>query len=339
LVVAATSADSPDRRRSSIEPSGELHVFRVNLDSRKLEPLQITAVETPVYSMVAFRDKLLAGVGTSLRLYELGKRQLLRKAECRMVVANQVCVMTVAGGDRIFVGDVQDSVTLVKYYPSPTLSSDYRDHGGNREAGRLVAIARDGIPRCIVALLTLDYSTVCASDKFGNLFVLRLPPELTGAAEESATDFSGGLSQDTSNRLTTEACFHVGSTVMSLAHGTMRGGTGVETSGVASDDAGAILYCTIDGALGNLTPFAVKSDADLAGSLEREIRERNLSLVGRSHVSHRSSFYPVKHVVDGDLCEMFLALSREEQIVVAERVERDIPDILRKLDEFRANVI
>jgi splicing factor 3B subunit 3 len=338
LVVTATSPCS-ETARSGSGPSGELHVFRVNLTSKKLEPLQVTPVELPVYSLAAFRDKLLVGIGTSLRLYELGKRQLLRKAECRMVVANQICAIAVAGGDRVFVGDVQDSVTLVKYYAPPSATSNSRDFGGRQEGGRFVPIAHDGIPRCILTLLTLDYSTVCATDKFGNLFVLRFPPELSGVAEESSIGFTGVTSQDISHRLATEASIHIGSSVTSLARGTLRGGIGLESTARESSDSDAIIYCTIGGAIGILAPFTVKSDIDFATSLEREMRERNLSLVGRSHVSYRSSFYPVKHIVDGDLCEMFLSLSPDDQIAAADRLERELSDILRKLDDLRANIL
>jgi splicing factor 3B subunit 3 len=338
LVVAATGPRT-DTPRSGSGPSGELHVFRVNLASKKLELFHVTPVELPVYSLVAFRDKLLVGIGTSLRLYDLGKRQLLRKAECRLVVANQICAIAVAGGDRIFVCDVQDSVTLVKYYAPPSATSSSRDYGGRQEGGRFVPIARDGIPRCILTLLTLDYSTVCASDKFGNLFVLRFPPELSGVAEESRIGFSGVTSQDISHRLVTEASIHIGSSVMSLARGNLRGGIGVETKGRESSDGDAIIYSTIGGAIGVLAPFAVKSDVDFATGLEREMREQSLSLVGRSHVSYRSSFYPVKHIVDGDLCEMFIALAPDDQIAVADRLERELSDILRKLDDLRANIL
>jgi splicing factor 3B subunit 3 len=295
--------------------------------------------------MAAFRDKLLVGVGTSLRLYDLGKKQLLRKAEARMVVANKICALAVAGGDRIFVGDVQDSVTLFKYYP-PSSAADGAVSvaaagpiATGRESGRFVPVARDGVSRYIVTLLSLDYSTVCGSDKFGNVFVLRVPPELSGA--EVAGGRSGPQRNSALHPLAVEACFHVGSTVTSLARGTLRGGSGVETrvGSSSNDDGESIIYSTMGGAIGVLTPFTVKSDADLAIEMEKELRLRYDSLAGRSHVSYRSSFAPVRHVIDGDLCEMFVGLSRDAQLASAVRLERDLPDVLRKLDEFRANVV
>lgn len=321
-------------------PSGELHVFKVGSSKPKLDLVHVTPVEQPVYAMAAFRDKLLAGVGSSLRLYDLGKKQLLRKVEARFVVSNQICAIAVAGGDRVFVGDVQDSVSLLKYF-APTggngnglLSAATVPSSTSRENGRFVPVARDLIPRFIVSLLTLDYNTVCGSDKFGNVFVLRLPPELSGSELSSGRPASGGSA---THGLATEACFHVGSIVMGLVRGTLKGGTGVNN--ISNNDSECIIYSTIGGAVGILAPFAVKSDADLAVGIEKEVRERFISLVGRSHVSYRSSFAPVRHVVDGDLCEMLTGFSREEQESCAVGVERDLSDVLRKLDEFRSSVV
>jgi splicing factor 3B subunit 3 len=39
--------------------------------------------------------------------------------------------------------------------------------------------ADDGAPRYVTALLPLDYDTVAVADKFGNLSVLRLPPDVS----------------------------------------------------------------------------------------------------------------------------------------------------------------
>jgi splicing factor 3B subunit 3 len=354
LIVSATSMSATADRRSTYGgvdddsgPSGELHVFKVNLVTRKLELSHVTDVAQPIYAMVAFRDMILVGVGTSLRLYDLGKRQLLRKAESRMAVRNQICAIAVAGGDRIFVGDVQGSVTLFKYFPPcigrPGCPPSGDGATGYQTIGRFSALASDVTPRCIVSLLALDYSSVCGSDKFGNLFVLRLPSDVTGAGEEDAVGANnasaGGRAGAAELNLVTEACVHVGSTVTGLTRGTLRGGTGFEPAAGESKDGEVIIYSTVGGAVGVLAPFSSKSDADLAVGLERQMRERDSSLVGRSHMSYRSSFCPVKNVVDGDLCELFVGLSRDDQVTLAEILERDLSDVLRKLDEFRSNVL
>jgi splicing factor 3B subunit 3 len=67
-------------------------------------------------------------------------------------------------GDRVYVSDVLDSVFLVKY---------------RRPENSLVIFADDYAPRAMTAKCLLDYDTVCGADKFGNVFVLRLPSKVS----------------------------------------------------------------------------------------------------------------------------------------------------------------
>lgn len=353
LVVSATSPNAAAERavmdKEGREPSGSLHVYRVDAKVRKLELLHTTRVTEPVYALVPFRDMVLVGVGRALRLYDLGKKQLLRKAEYRIAVQNRVSALAVAGGDRVFVGDIQESVCLFKY-----IAPDASGVGGmdgpitsqGRDGGRFMPMASDSLPRWVVALLTVDYNTVCGCDKFGNLFVLRLPSEVSGAAEEYAAtggtgrDVLGPGSRCAAHKLSVEACVHVGSTIMSLTSGTLCGGTGAIASGRVDEPADdAIIYSTMNGAIGALSPIPAKSDADFIRALEAQVRKQYTSVCGRDHISYRSSFYPVKNVVDGDLCEMFVGLTHSTQRSIANILERPVTEILRKLEDFRGAIL
>ncbi len=62
-------------------------------------------------------------------------------------------------GKKIFVTGVAQSFHLFKYVPEEHTFFD---------------IAEDALPKFITAMNVLDADTVCAADKFGNLFVGRL---------------------------------------------------------------------------------------------------------------------------------------------------------------------
>jgi hypothetical protein len=49
----------------------------------------------------------------------------------------------------------------------------------NGDQNRLVIYADDVVPRWVVAGCLLDYHTVAGADKFGNIFILRLPANAT----------------------------------------------------------------------------------------------------------------------------------------------------------------
>lgn len=358
--VRATSADRASTNgKETNRGTGELQVYEVSGEDPKLHFLHATPVEQPVTAMSAFREKLIVGIGRGLRIYGLGKKQLLRKLECRLAVANQVCAIATAGGDRVFVGDALDSVTLLSFVMSSdarftphaedsTAGPDATKNGHvprdtSRDSGQLVAIAREVYPRCVVSLMAIDYSTVCGSDKFGNLFILRLPPELAGTAAEGALKTVGradpGLAHTRLHALSVEANIHVGSIVTGLAKASIRAGHGGTASEGSDGTNESVIYATIGGTIGVLHPFTTKSDATLASGLERELRDQNPSLLGRSHVSYRSSYSPVRNVVDGDLCELIVSYKREEQKAIASRLERDLDDILRKVEEFRSAIL
>jgi splicing factor 3B subunit 3 len=127
VVVGTTKDMILHPRRSS---ANYLHVYRL-LEGR-LQLLHKTEVEEAPLAICEFNGKLLAGVGKSLRLYELGKKKLLRKCENKSFPT--VISRLQTNGDRIYVGDMVESVHFVKY---------------KRVENTLVIFADDTVPRYV----------------------------------------------------------------------------------------------------------------------------------------------------------------------------------------------
>eukprot|EP00951_Prasinocladus_malaysianus_P048277 scaffold656609_cov90-Prasinocladus_malaysianus.AAC.1 len=47
--------------------------------------------------------------------------------------------------------------------------------------------ADDILPRAVTAALNLDYDTMAGADKFGNLYLTRLPAEISSRIEDDPT--------------------------------------------------------------------------------------------------------------------------------------------------------
>lgn len=105
-----------------------LHVYRLLGDSLQL--LHRTEIEDIPMSMIEFQGRLLVGIGRCLRMYDLGKRKLLKKCENRTLPA-AVARLQVSG-DRIFVGDLMESVLFVKYRKHENMLVVFADEAATR---------------------------------------------------------------------------------------------------------------------------------------------------------------------------------------------------------------
>ena len=219
-------------------------------------------------------------------------------------------------GDRVYLGDNQHSFLFCSYRASDNL---------------LYVFADDMVPRWLTCAQPLDYNTVAGGDKFGNVVVCRLPAEV---AAEVADDPTGGKGFAADLKLNAAAHklqalnqFHVGEPVMSLCKTALQPG-GQEV----------LLYGTVLGGVGALLPFTSREDVDFFSHLEMHLRQEHPPLAGRDHMHFRSSYFPVKDVVDGDLCETYAALSAELQRKIADELDRTPSEILKKLEDVRQKI-
>jgi splicing factor 3B subunit 3 len=64
---------------------GYLRLYRFSEDGNTIEPVHNTEITDIPKAMIPFQGRLLVGVGNALRIYDLGKRKLLRKAETKVI--------------------------------------------------------------------------------------------------------------------------------------------------------------------------------------------------------------------------------------------------------------
>ncbi|GJQ10955.1 hypothetical protein GpartN1_g2746.t1 [Galdieria partita] len=262
-----------------------------------------------ITTMASFQGHLLVAVGTSLRMYGLGKRQLLKKTQHPRATPYKItCIETCY--DRIFLSDVQESIFLYRYSSADNL---------------FLCIADDYLPKWCTAMCLLDYDTVAVGDKWGNISILRLPPEAGTFLEQDPT--GGLLSKEAPHHFQLEACYYVGSVIQCLSK--------VEWT---TGDVPLLFYATLDGAIGVMIPLRSTLDMELFQALELQLREYRSPLCGRHHLAYRSYFFPVRHVIDGDLCEEFYRLELEQQEKIVKELDRSIVDVHRKLEDYRERI-
>lgn len=216
-------------------------------------------------------------------------------------------------GSRIIVGDMQESVSFVAYKPPEN---------------RLLIFADDSQPRWISAATMVDYNTIAAGDRFGNVFVNRLDSKASEQVDEDPTG-AGVLHEKpilmgAPHKTKMLAHFHIGDIITSIHKVSMVAG-GREV----------LLYTGLHGTIGILVPFLSKEDVDFISTLEQHMRSEQSSLVGREHLSWRGYYVPVKAVVDGDLCEAYARLPTAKQSAIAGELDRTVGEVLKKLEQLR----
>ncbi|KAJ9093536.1 pre-mRNA-splicing factor rse1 [Naganishia friedmannii] len=311
-LVVGTAVDVTLSPRTT--SGGFLRVYKISQDGRSLEYMHKTPVDDVPTVLSGFQGHLLAGVGKALRLYELGKKQLLRKCENNTFPTAILSINT--QGSRIIVGDMQESTFFVAYKTVP-----------HRQ---LLVFADDTQPRWITAMHMVDYETVACGDKFGNIFINRLPEHVGATVDDDPTGagilHEKGFLMGAAHKTSMLAHYNVGGIVTSITKTPMVvGGRDV------------LVYTTLGGSVGALIPFTSKSDVEFMTDLEMHLRGEPVSLVGRDHLSYRSYYAPVKSVIDGDLCEAFASLPYGRQQAIAGDLDKSVGDVLKKLEGLRTS--
>ncbi len=292
----------------------ESFIYLYSLDSGNTQLVLIhkTPLEQIPSCMVPFAGRLLIGVGNLLRLYDLGQKRLLRKCEIKF----PTFLMTLqTQGWRIIVGDAHESILFVQY---------------RHEEGQFMIFADEAQPRPVSTACMLDYDSIAVADRFGTFAVLRLPASVSESVDTDGTALvtKRDLTLGAEHKLEKHVEYYLGDTIVSLQKIAMVYGS-----------REAIQYLTVSGSIGVFVPFSSRNDALLLQNLEMFMRSEAPAVIGgREHIKYRSSYAPVKSVIDGDLCEQFAHLSPDRQQAASQSLEATPEEIIRKLQSIRSNV-
>ncbi|KAH8742188.1 spliceosome factor [Cryptosporidium ryanae] len=292
-----------------------IKVYRYD-SNYNFELVHSTPVDGAVTAMTGWRGRLIVGIGKNLRVYSLGKKKLLRKSEYRDI-PEFLCWIKVAN-DRIYAGDVASGILVFKY---------------NQLSNQFSIIAKEPFSRWITsACEVLDYHTVITSDKFDNITVSRVPIE---ASDENSftSSFIDSTYANTSSSVKSYqtnyiAQFHTGD-ITTCFQKTQLSASAVET----------IIYGTILGSIGSLTPITNNEDVELLTKLETLIRREKNTLLSRDQLMFRSYYSPVHNVIDGDFCQTFSALPQESQKKISSKLDVTVEEVYKKLDDMRARIL
>ncbi|KAK6202885.1 CPSF A subunit region-domain-containing protein [Scheffersomyces amazonensis] len=302
--------------------TNHLYTFKIDRKSNKLQFIHKTEVDYQPTVMIPFGNKLLVAMGKFLRLYDLGQKQLLRKSSTNIDYLTNIIKLIHQGGNRIVIGDGNNSIVFAKF---------------DIDENKFIPFADDTRKRQIISLTTLDYDTVIAGDKFGNIFVLRINESISKQSDEdwNLLKYKDDYLNGSGSRLKCISEIYIADTITCLIRGTISGGGGGSGGGQDS-----IIYTGLQGSIGVLMPLATKQEVVFLQKLEIILRKyydsNGYNLLGREHLKFRSYYNPVKNVIDGDLIEKYHELSAGIQIQISRELDRSPKDIEKKIAELRS---
>ena len=144
----------------------------------------------------------------------------------------------------------------------------------------LTIFADETVPRYLSAGCVLDHDTMCGADKFGNVFVTRLPDGVADDAVDNPTgsrllwDTGAAKGGGAAHKLSAKSHFHVGEVA-----------TALRKTKMVSGGQEVVIYGTVMGTIGMLMPFTTREDVDFFSHLEMYMRQNAPPLSGRDHVS------------------------------------------------------
>jgi splicing factor 3B subunit 3 len=177
-------------------------------------------------------------------------------------------------------------------------------------------------------MCVVDYNTVACTDKFGNVFVLRLPENCNDDVAESSGGsrllWDQGLLNGAPNKLELLTHYYLGETATSITKCALK-----------LQGREVLLVSTITGGVFAFVPSKSKEEASFFQHLEMFMRQEYTNLCQRDHLAYRSYFSPVKQTVDGDLCERYATLLYVKQKEFGDDVDRSPAEVIKKLEELR----
>ncbi|PVU88073.1 hypothetical protein BB559_005739 [Furculomyces boomerangus] len=340
-IAIGTATDVTLRPRTCKE--AYILIYKWKQNGEELRFVHRTRVDHVPQALVQFQGKLAAGIGSSLVLYDLGKKQLLKKAQLyglpSMITRLAVAPVSksengnesdeemengeagyVRESTRIIVSDVQESIHYCIY-------SNYSQ--------QFVVVCDDAIPRFVTSMCFLDRDTIAVADKFGTFCVLRLPEDLLAQLKRNSATGGYSNSQQLLTAIANKRSVSVNTKKKRIGANEAPykyellaqyyiGGGDIITSmqsvswqygGNETGKKPVLVYTTMLGQVGAMVPLTnLQADVEFFTNLEMHMRfeqenTKNLmTSVGNDHMLYRSRISPVKNVIDGTLCEKFSSI-------------------------------
>lgn len=296
-----------------------IRVYKV-LPNGSLEHVYKHQMPQPVLAMKCFQGKALLGWHKELGLFELGRKQLIRKSGYKFEYNVKEIVGLETEGSRVFVNDISDSVKVLVYVS---------------QGNKFIEFADDSLPRHVTRSVMLDYDTLVIGDKFGTISILRVPTDIS---EISDLDVEGELLEakppklnGAPERLENLMNFYVGDVI-----------TGMKSCKLGLSTEQVVIYSGMNGSIGMISPLKSLREVNFFSDLQKmvlaQLNDIKWNLTEREHLKYRGYYIPTNACIDGDIVDLFTELPLAAQQKISNEMEKPIDAISNRIADFIGRV-
>ncbi|KAJ6248470.1 splicing factor 3b subunit 3 [Anaeramoeba flamelloides] len=305
---------------------GYITIFKI-LDDSQLKFITKIKVPNIPYCIQVKNNHIIAGIGSSLIIFQFIRNQIFIKTEFNNNNSNNdnnndkllnFVVSLSIEKDLIFVGDITKSIFIFQY-----------------SNNKLKLYAKDNVPRFITTHLT-SKNLLFAGDKFGNLLIYKIPEKklsnnnfnfLNQKLSLSSTFLLNDLLNDSlSLNLDKIGYFHIGEMINSIQQ-------------IQFGGSNLIFYSTILGTFGILIDITSNIQINFFSQLQMLLKKKIKTVSGNDNLDWRSYYFPHKGIIDGDFSELFFTLKEKDQLAIAEKMEIPLIEILKQLQNMRNKIL
>ncbi|AMD21591.1 HFL265Cp [Eremothecium sinecaudum] len=345
-----------------------LHIYKRN-QQRLFDTIHIhdTVVGNTVHALVAFDDKILVHANSALILYGMGKKQLLKKSLTPTSSSiKKVVALDQWKNDRIAVADIHESVTLYIYDKKKNIFTAIADDITKRHVTCIkfldesTIIGGDRFSNVWVLRLPQEFNKILKEDLEG--YIQTLTTNLPSNIREAI--FKWKLTNHFYVNDIPMSFQIISSTLLSdrdvIYYTGLQGTVGCFIPLITRKEVE--VFESIDGTMKDADYIFYREQEDRrrddfaeglddneadSGNLdshfqvkkEHRLPEGAYSLVGRDILAYRSYYNPVRHVIDGDLCERYTTLSTRERNFLSEKIGSSVQEIHKYINNMRTNCL
>jgi len=290
---------------------GYLYLFKFSKEACRIHYIHRTFVDGPPLCITRSNNHIIIGSLGKIHVYKIGKKKLLKIFE--KSIYNSYIIKILCLFNRIIILDFNEGLLIGTKTWNPLFIKLYYSSLEGRLSTRII---------------NLDFDTFLICDIIGNIIITRITQPQSIKMTIDPT-----LKQNSQTHIKIGFVSKIASYFINEMIVTMM------KFKFYNWKEQLIVYFTLNGTIGCLFPIQKKSENLLLKNIMINLRNNVLNLTPYNILLYRSSYYPSKHIIDGDYCISYINLIDEQKKSLSSHLKVNPKSLERFLSELKFRIL